>query len=81
MKSWRTHPAVSGAEPQSAALEPQPRAAEEPPVEREIPYSKPKPARAKVRPCLRCRSDFRSDGFHNRLCSNCRRADSPLIPR
>ena len=27
------------------------------------------------RPCLRCRSTFLSDGFHHRICTDCKDAD------
>lgn len=34
-----------------------------------------------VRPCLRCRAPFRSEGPHNRLCGECRRIEtSPFEP-
>ena len=29
-------------------------------------------ARIKTRKCLTCRTDFRSEGPHNRMCPNCR---------
>lgn len=28
--------------------------------------------RLKVRPCLRCKGDFLSEGPHNRMCNHCR---------
>jgi hypothetical protein len=30
--------------------------------------------RPKVRSCMRCRDDFESEGFHNRMCTTCRNA-------
>lgn len=29
-------------------------------------------AKLQVRPCLSCRTDFKSEGAHNRLCCRCR---------
>ena len=37
-----------------------------------------------MRPCLRCRRDFPSEGIHNRMCDPCRNyapvTDSPYCP-
>lgn len=30
------------------------------------------------RPCLKCRVPFKSEGFHNRLCVQCLRRDTPV---
>jgi hypothetical protein len=34
----------------------------------------PEAIRPKVRSCMRCRDDFESEGFHNRMCTTCRNA-------
>jgi hypothetical protein len=33
-------------------------------------------AKVTVRACMRCRSDFESEGIHNRMCSRCRHGAS-----
>lgn len=77
MKSWRTHPAVTGEAAPEAANLTAPIPLPELPIDSL--FAKPKPARAVLRPCLRCRRDFRSEGFHNRLCDACRRGWNPLL--
>jgi hypothetical protein len=39
-----------------------------------------KKAQRKIRPCLCCRTDFQSEGVHNRLCGKCRHGADPLDP-
>ncbi len=34
--------------------------------------------KGRVRPCMCCGLNFRSEGFHNRLCVKCRRASADL---
>lgn len=31
---------------------------------------------AQFRPCMRCGTEFQSEGWHNRMCDTCRRTDS-----
>lgn len=38
-----------------------------------------KAAKAKVRPCLCCQRDFRSEGPHNRLCKPCRERSEGML--
>lgn len=35
-----------------------------------------KTARAQVRPCMRCKDDFESEGIHNRMCPRCRHVET-----
>ena len=37
-------------------------------------------ARMVTRPCMCCRTDFDSEGPHNRLCGRCRHGADPLDP-
>lgn len=36
-------------------------------------------ARCRVRPCLRCRAEFESEGAHNRMCPRCRETASEIF--
>lgn len=36
-------------------------------------------ARCKMRPCLRCRAEFESEGAHNRMCPRCRETASEIF--
>ena len=33
-------------------------------------------AKAKVRPCITCQTDFHSEGPHNRMCDSCRSGET-----
>lgn len=42
--------------------------------------NRPKPKAFKVRPCITCRDNFKSEGFHNRMCNPCRAHTSTCSP-